>query len=179
MPKLTLTGMASFGNWRYSDDFTADVYDDSQNFLEKRTLYLNDVKVGDAAQTTFSLGAEYEIIKNLGINVSYYYADNLYADFNVGSDNSILSEGNEAWQLPSYSLVDAGLFYRFNLGGVGVTWRLNMNNLLDEEYMSESDTNILYNSSTDAEEIGTNGSPNNRVYYGFGRTWNTSLKISF
>jgi outer membrane receptor for ferrienterochelin and colicin len=179
LPRLTVTGMFSMGNWRYTDDFTADVYDDDQNLLESRTLYLNDVKVGDAAQTTFNIAAEYEIIKNLGINLSYYYAGNLYADFNVGSDNSILTPGNEAWELPSYGLMDLGLSYRFKLGDVGITWRLNVNNLLDEEYMSESETNILYNSDTDSREVGTNGSPSNRTYYGFGRTWNTTLKISF
>ncbi|MCI0750290.1 MAG: TonB-dependent receptor, partial [Flammeovirgaceae bacterium] len=183
MPKLTLNGMVSIGNWRYTNNFDANIYDASNVFLGDTTLFLKDFKVGDAAQTTMSLGAEYEIIKNLNLNATYYYADNLYADFNVGSDNSILTPGKRAWQLPTYSLVDVGLSYRFKLGGVGVTWRFNVNNLFDEVYMSESDTNILFdsNNATDSSEgvVGTNGSPRNRVFYGFGRTWNTSLKISF
>lgn len=176
---LSLNGMASFGNWRYTDDFSASVFDDDQNFLGERFLYADGVKVGDAAQTTFSVGAEYELFKNLSLSASFYHAEDLYADFNIGSDVSFLSPGNEAWQLPAYDLVDAGIAYRFKLSGVNVTWRVNFNNLLDEEYLSESDTNIVFNRDLDTREIGNNGSPRNRVYYGFGRTWNTSLKISF
>lgn len=181
--KLSINGMVSVGNWRYTDNFEADVFDDNQVLLDTRTLFLKDVKVGDAAQITMSIGAEYEIINRLRVNASYYYADNLYADFNVGSDNSILTEGNEAWKLPSYGLVDLGASYRFQLGKTSITWRVNVNNLLDEEYMSESDTNILFDSNNGTDSsfgvVGTNGSPRNRVYYGFGRTWNTSLKVSF
>ena len=177
--KLTLNGMASMGNWRYTDNFGATVFDENQNSLGERFLFLKDVKVGDAAQTTFSLGAEYEVIRNLSISASYYHAADLYADFNIGSDGSILAPGNEAWMLPAYNLLDAGISYRFTLGDVNVTWRLNVNNVLDEEYISESDTNILYLPDTGVREIGNNGSPQNRVYYGFGTTWNTSLKVSF
>lgn len=177
--KLSLNGMASIGNWRYTDNFSATVYDDNQNSLGDRFLYVKDVKIGDAAQTTFSLGGEYEVIQNLSISTSYYHAEDLYADFNIRSDVSFLSPGNEAWQLPAYDLLDAGIAYKFKLGGVKVTWRLNVNNVLDEKYISESDTNILYNSDVDARQIGTNGSPRNRVYYGFGRTWNSSIKIGF
>lgn len=177
--KFTINGMASIGNWRYTDDFGATVFDDDQNSLGERFLYVKDVKVGDAAQTTFSLGAEYELLRNLSISASYFHADDLYADFNIGSDVSLLSPGNEAWKLPSYNLLDAGIAYRFKLWDVNITWRLNVNNVLDEEYISESDTNILYRSDTDIREIGNNGSPQNRVYYGFGTTWNTSLKVSF
>jgi iron complex outermembrane receptor protein len=176
---LSVNGMASFGNWRYTDDFGASVFDDDQNSLGERFLYARDVKVGDAAQTTISIGADYEVTKNLGLSASFYHAEDLYADFNIGSDVTFLTPGNEAWQLPAYNLVDAGISYKFNLGDVKVTWRLNINNLLDEEYISESDTNILYSSDLDAREVGNNGSPRNRVYYGFGRTWNTSLKVSF
>lgn len=176
---LTLTGMASFGNWRYTDNFGASVFDDDQNFLGERFLYVDDVKVGDAAQTTFSLAAEYNVRKNLGLSMSFYHADELYADFNIGSDISFLTPGGSAWKLPAYSLLDAGVFYKFGVGGANVTWRLNVNNVLDEAYLSESETNIAYAPDADVREIGQNGSPRNRVYYGFGTTWNTSLKIGF
>lgn len=175
---LSLNGMASLGNWRYTDDFSASVFDDDQNLLGERFLYTSGVKVGDAAQTTFSLGAEYELIKNLAVSASFYHAEDLYAEFNIGSDVSFVTPGNEAWELPAYDLVDAGVSYRFQISGVSLTWRFNVNNLLDEEYISESDTNIVFNADLDARQIGERGSPRNRVFYGFGRTWNTSVKIS-
>lgn len=188
--KLTFTGMASLGNWRYTKNFTGDRFDENNVFLDTRTLYTKDSKVPDAAQTTFNIGAEYEIIKNLNFYGSFYHADKLFADFNIASDNSFNEapspgEGaNQSWELPAYSLLDAGVSYRFKLGGVGLVWRININNLLDETYISESDTNTLYDptNAVDAAngKIGsTDGSKRNRVFYGLGRTWNTGIKVIF
>lgn len=178
--KLNITGMASFGNWRYTKDFSATIYDDSQNVLGTLDLFMKDVKIGDAAQTTIGLGAEYEIIKGLGITVDYYLADNLYADFDVANDASFLTPGNQAWKLPSYSTVDASVSYGFKVGSLDFKWRFRMNNILDNNYIAESSTNRLYNSTDpNDKEYGTNGSINNIVYYGFGRTWNTSLSVKF
>lgn len=177
--KLNLTGMASFGNWRYSGDFSASVYDNGQQFIGTLDLFMKDVKIPDAAQTTLSLGADYEIIKGLKIYGNYYHADKIYADFNVATDQTFLTAGNQAWQLPSYDLVDAGASYAFKVGTVDMIVRLNINNLFDREYLSESETNILFDPSTEAAQIGNNGSTRNVVYYGLGRTWNAGLKIKF
>lgn len=186
LAKLTINGMASIGNWRYTDNFSGDRFDQNNVFLDTRTLYMKDVKVPDAAQTTFSIGADYEVIRNLSIYASYYYADKIFADFNITSDRTFDAppaageDANQAWELPAYSLVDAGLSYKFNVGGLDITWRFNLNNVLDEEYIAESDTNIVYDPEhANDREIGENGSVSNRVYYGFGRTWNTSVKIRF
>lgn len=168
-PKLGIRGMASIGNWTYKDDVTATVFDDNQDLLGTSTLFLDGVKVGDAAQTTFSIGANYEAVKGLRINASYYYAANLYADFDVADDDTFFTDGASALELDPYGLVDLGLSYNFTLGGIESTFRVNVNNVLDEIYISESDTNI-----TAAEDF-----DRNRVFYGFGRTWNAGLKFRF
>ena len=49
---LMLEVMFSLGDWRYSDNVNVNVYDDDRNLLGDTILYLNNVKVGDAAQTT-------------------------------------------------------------------------------------------------------------------------------
>ena len=129
------------------------------------TIYAKDLKVGDAAQTTFSLGASYQIIDGLRIYADYYLADNLYADFDV-LDDQFLSPGGEVLKLPTYSLVDAGISYNFDLGKTDATLRFNMNNVFDKWYISELDTN-----NPDLLQ--------NKGFVGFGRTWNTGLKIRF
>lgn len=179
VPKLNLTWMASFGNWKYSDDFSASVFDDSQQLIGTLNLFMSDVKIPDAAQTTISLGADYEVIKGLRVYGNYYYAGQIYADFNVATDATFLTSGNQAWQLPSYDLVDAGASYSFKVNGLDMTVRLNINNLLDKEYITESETNILFDPGTESIEIGNSGSTRNVVYYGLGRTWNAGLKIRF
>jgi len=57
---------------------------------------------------------------------------------------------------------------------VNVTARINVNNVLDETYISEMDTNIQDDPNTDRNEL-----YDNRGLFGFGRTWNAGLKFSF
>jgi iron complex outermembrane receptor protein len=177
--KFNITGMASFGNWRYSDDFKASVFNDSQQLIGELDLFMKDVKIPDAAQTTFNLGADYQVMKGLKVYGNYYYAGEIFADFNVATDASFLNPGTQAWKIPSYNLVDAGASYAFTVSGVDMVIRLNINNVFDNVYITESETNILFNPSSEAEKIGDNGSRRNVVYYGFGRTWNAGLKIKF
>lgn len=179
--KLDLNGMLSLGNWTYTSNIEARVFDDEQNFLGSETLYLEDVKVGDAAQTTLSVGATYEAITGLRIYGTYYHADDLYADYDLADEGTFTEAGSQAWKLPAYDLVDLGVSYNFPIGGLDATVRVNVNNVFDEEYISESDTNILYDPANDSEDMQfvNGGSRANRVFYGFGRTWNAGLKVSF
>jgi len=45
-----LKGMVSIGDWKYTKDFDAELFDDNQQSIGTGTLYLKDAKVGDAAQ---------------------------------------------------------------------------------------------------------------------------------
>jgi hypothetical protein len=184
--KLRINGMFSLGNWRYTDNFSATWVPEDQEYRDQSrelVLYMTDVKVPDAAQTTFSLSADYELIRRLRIFASYYYADRVYADFDLATDESFLTPGNQAWKLPSYGLADAGIYYGFVLGGLDVTVNVNVNNLLDTKYISESETNIMYDpdNATDTEwgVYGDNGSVRNIAYWGFGLTYNAGIKIRF
>ena len=52
----------------------------------------------------------------------------------------------------------------------------NINNLLDETYIAESNSNI----HADADSTTWNGvDTRNSVWFGFGRTWNASLTYRF
>lgn len=69
---------------------------------------MKDVKIPDSAQFTLASSAEYEIISSLDVNLSYYQASNVYADFDISDDDSFIITGNLAWELPSYGLLDGG-----------------------------------------------------------------------
>ena len=172
--KFELNGMLSIGNWEYSNDFNARGTNLDTNTPEgEATFYLDGLKVGDAAQTTLNIGAVIKPIGGLRIYADYYFADNLYANYDV-EDEQFFSPGGEVVQLPSYSLVDAGASYKFDIQGVGVQFRVNVNNVLDTEYISELATNIPDDPSTSINEF-----YNNRGIFGFGRTWNAGIKIMF
>ncbi len=167
IPALNITGMLSVGNWEYADNFTAKGTNvETQQPEGEFLVYGKDLKVGDAAQTTFSLGANYEIMSGLKVYADYYIADNLYANFDI-DDSSFLSEGAEVIKLPSYSLVDAGISYSFPISSYKATVRFNVNNLFDEWYISELFTN-------NADDL-----LSNKGFVGFGRTWNAGVKFDF
>lgn len=178
--KLSINGMASIGKWEYSSNFTGNLFnldnnDALQDFPDNKiTLFADGVKVGDAAQTTFALGANYEPVYGLKVYGNFYYADNLYAQFNILEDQ-FKKEGGQVAKLPSYSLVDAGVSYTVNMRKMQATFRVNVNNVFDEIYVAEMFTNVIDDPNTAENEFYTK----NQGYYGFGRTWNAGVKISF
>ena len=171
--KLKFKGMLSIGDWRYTKDFEAQLFDNSNNPIGTGTLYTKDAKVGDAAQFTSYVEADYRMGK-FNLDLGYRFVDGLYADYNIANDSEFSKPNNRgALKLPSYGLVDLGLTYQ--IGG-GLSLRANVNNLLDTEYIAESNTNI----HTDAGDTTWNGvNVNNSVWFGFGTTWNASLKYRF
>ena len=176
---LTLTGMVSLGDWRYTDNFEAEVFDDQNNPVEGQqfTLYTEGAKVGDAAQVTANLGLDYRVTKGVNVDLGYRYVDGLYADYSINS-SAFLSEDNlGALKLPSYGLADLGLTTRFDLFGNNATFRVNCNNLLNTTYIAESNTNIHTDENTEYTWNGVDS--RNFVWFGFGRTWNATLKYTF
>ena len=172
---LKFRGMLSVGDWRYTKDFTSELFDANQQSVGTGTLYLKDAKVGDAAQLTANLSADYRIGKT-NFDVSYRFVDELYADYNIVDDVFKTPDNPGAVKLPSFGLVDAGVTTNFKLFGNNTSFRVNVNNVLDTTYIAESETNIHATSTSDT----WNGvDVRNSVWFGFGRTWNASLKYRF
>jgi hypothetical protein len=173
--RLSFNGMLSVGDWKYNNNFTARGQNiDTQQPEGEFTIFADGLKVGDAAQTTFSIGASWEFVRNFSIYGDFYNASNLFARYDV-NDDQFLMPGGEVVKVPSYSLVDLGLSYKFDMGNsLRAVLRFNMNNVLDEEYVSELVTNIVDDPATSENEF-----YNNRGIYGFGRTWNAGFKLYF
>ncbi len=176
---LRILGMMSTGNWEYGSTVSATYFDDNQNVISdingvvaEETLYLDGVKVGNAAQFTARLGLEYKILKDFSVDISQRYIDRLYARINAEDFNSI--DHNGSLELPGYALMDAGLSYKLNLkNSNSINFRLNVNNLANTEYIAESATNYFGNDTY----MGVDTS--NKVFFGFGRTWNASVRFQF
>ncbi len=182
--KLDIKGFASIGNWEYKGESTTRQTDENQNLLTETVVDVDGGKVGDAAQTTWGLGAKYEIVKRFSIDADWRNYYNLYSNVGAVKDNL---------ELPSYDLVDTGISYKMLVGKDkkdNIIFRLNINNLFDEVYLSELTSNIKttdnINSSNPA--LGTyqsngrvyNGiADGNQGYFGFGRTWNIGLRYNF
>lgn len=175
LSELKITGMLSAGDWRYTKDFTSTVFDANNVEIGSGTLYLQDAKVGDAAQFVGFLGADYRL-SYFNFDLAYRYVDGLYADYSV-TDQIFTEEDNPgALKLPAYGLLDAGISARIDLFGNLAIFRFNMNNVLDKTYISESETNIHADENSETWE---GIDVMNNVWFGFGRTWNVSVSYNF
>ncbi len=169
---LRIRGFVSFGNWRYKGDAVTRVADEEQNIIEETITDVDGGEVGDAAQTTFGLGADWRITERFSIDADYRYYADLYS--NVGAVKENL-------KLPSFGVMDFGASYRLPIGQKtnNLYFRGNINNLFDTNYISELSTNI---ESGDSNANGSNYygvDSANRGFVGLGITWNVSIRYNF
>ncbi len=187
--KFRVNGMFSYGNWEYSGNANSTLYNNSNVELSKALLYLDKVKVGDAAQMTASFGASYEVLKRVTLDANYNYSNHLYAA--ISPDKFTKEDNKGSLELPSYGLIDAGFSYKMLVGAKkdkSVNFRINVNNVLDKIYIAESRTNIFaddFVSGTSGPTYTSAGktydgvATANSVFFGFGRTWNFTLNYDF
>ena len=173
---LKLSGMLSVGDWKYTKDFEATLFDDNQEEIGTGTLYTKDAKVGDAAQLVAYTAADYKLGKALSVDLGYRFVDGLYADYSITDSDFTEPDNAGALKLPSYGLLDAGITGRFSLFGQDASLRVNVNNALNTTYIAESNSNIH---ATDLSETWNGVDTRNYVWFGFGRTWNATLKYEF
>lgn len=178
--ELSITGFASLGDWTYSANPIQSLFDastlDPVEGLTNTVSYIEGEKVGNAPQTSFNLGAEYDILNNLSVDADWYYYADLYAGIDpISFTNPDAS--NQIIKLPSYDLVRIGASYVLPLEGrSSLNFRANVDNLFNEVYLSSLATNRpLENGATTYKGINTT----NRGYFGYDRQWSLSVKYNF
>jgi len=164
-----LKGFTSVGDWKYVGELTTLVFDEDRNQIGSGTTEnVDGVNVGGSAQFTAGLGFDYAILENLSIDSDFRFYDRLYAD---------VSPTRGQLQLPSYSLVDAGVSYTFRLNGQkSLNFRANVNNVFNSRFISRlTSANQATSTSTTYKGIDVS----NRGFFGLGRTWNASVRYNF
>ncbi|WP_188652078.1 TonB-dependent receptor [Yeosuana aromativorans] len=164
--KLSLTGMLSLGDWTWDSNATGYVRDEAGNLIgDPVEVFAKGLKVTDAAQTTFALGASYKFLDKTTLYLDYNYASDLYAFYSI---TSITSEGaQDSWKVPAYGLFDLGLNHGFKIGDFDTTITGRINNVLNTLYISDAN-----NGSSNTYEDAS-------VYYGAGRTFSLGVKLNF
>jgi iron complex outermembrane receptor protein len=180
MDKLSINGFVSVGDWQYKGDITTRTADDTGAVVSNGdTSYIDGTKVGEAAQFTAGISADYQILPRLKIGANWNQYDNLYGAADFGSDEFKTDNNRGSIKLPSYDTVDGGLSYKMLLGrddNNSLQFRVNINNIFDEVYIENSRDNIHVDSG-DVAWKGVN--VKNGVWFGYGRTWNVSLRYNF
>ena len=168
--ELSFNGFLSVGDWVYQGEAVTQISDDDRNVSSLETVDYDGGKVGGAAQLSGGLGFAYKISKNFSLDSDWRYYDNLYSDVGAIKENL---------KLPSYNLLDAGLTFKVPLGVDKLKQlkiRGNINNLFDTEYLSSLTTaNFAEAGDTLYDGIAVS----NQGYFGWGRTWNVTLRYEF
>lgn len=169
--QLKLKGFTSIGDWRYVGEVVSRKLDENRNQIGNSTVVdVDGGKVGDAAQFTVGLGVDYTIIDGLSVDSDFRFYDGLHSNVSAVKQNL---------ELPAYALLDMGVSYRLNLGTTkskSLDFRANVNNVLDRRYISELTTNIQ---ATNTSTLYRGIDVRNNGFFGWGRTWNASVRYNF
>lgn len=171
---LTITGMVSMGDWKWKNNLPQlQIFDESQQPVGQPIgpIYMKNVKVGDSPQTTFALGANYDVFSNFRIGLDYNYYADFYSDFDP---TTLLQENLKPWKVPNYSLVDVNAVFKMKIAGLNASLFANVNNLFDVEYISDGYAVFQNVKGTLVSNVS-----NTQVYFGTGRSWTTGLKVNF
>jgi outer membrane cobalamin receptor len=178
---LRIKGMLSLGNWTWTNNASAVVYNDANIAIDTINVYIQDLKVGNSAQKTFSLGTTFYPVKRAFINISYKYFWDNYSDFDPASRTNS-KDRTQSWQMPNYGILDANLAYTISLYdmqvGIPIDMKIKANffNLLDTKYISDAEdnrTNMKQNGIT------LHNAQAAEVWFGLPFRWGLGIEISY
>lgn len=170
---VQFNAMASIANWTWLNNVTGTfVAEETPDTVYTTDAYLEDIKVGDAPQTTVALSTTiYPMTGAYATIVLTRYADN-YTAFDATARNNPAAEGIQPWKIPAYDLVDLHLGYTIpdNIPSADFHIFAHVFNVFDTKYISDSEENQYglndYSASTA------------QVYMGLPRTWNLGFKVT-
>ncbi len=168
--RLRMKGFWSAGDWRYKGDATKRTYNDAGDEITAtpQTLVLDGVKVGGAAQVTAGAGFDFRVYKGLTIDVNGNWFNALYS--NVGASANTIA-------LPHYETVDFGIAYKVTVNKTeSFLVRFNVDNVTNKQFIESASTSIT---ATTASSNWNGVNVDNIVRFGYGRTWNLTLRYNF
>ncbi|MBB6463756.1 TonB-dependent receptor [Flammeovirga kamogawensis] len=169
--KLTVTGMASIGDWKWLNNLeNVIIYDDQQRPVDEVNVYMEGAEVGNSAQTTAAIGVTYEVLPKLKLMGDWNYYGQLYADYDVTKLDDPAYNNTSMYQLPNYNLFDVGASYAFAMAGFNGLVNFKVNNVFDTDYAVQGQQGGL----NETGQTTLNG-----YYMGVGRTYSIGLKMSF
>ena len=185
---LDVTGMFSWGDWRWNGNAKGFYYNGAGQMLAdlksgevvadmanaeqyRANIKMDNIHVGGSAQTTAALGVNVRPMKGLRLSLDWNFFARNYAGYDIDAGQAGMGNEyvvTEPWEIPSYSTFDLSAGYSFDFGKVRATLSGNVNNLFDQEYIADARDGSKHDWETAT-----------RVLYGFGRTYSVRLKFNF
>jgi outer membrane receptor protein involved in Fe transport len=171
LDNLRLNGFMSLGEWQFKDNATQRTFNqDGTQVGTEEEIVIDGFTVGGAAQVTAGINFIYEFLPRTSFDANWNWYNDMY------STGSLV---NPTVAMPSYDTVDLGFSYKMLVGeGTNsIQFRVNVNNVFDEVYLESVNGNQQASSNPADNYEGVN--INNSGRFGYGRTWNTSIRFNF
>ncbi|MGL5731440.1 MAG: TonB-dependent receptor, partial [Bacteroidales bacterium] len=163
---LDLTAMFSFGDWIWMDNVEFTMYDENQKPVGDYNAYIKGVHVGNSAQMTAALGVNWNPFKNLRLSADWTWAGKNYADFDP-TNRTKPEDDVDSWRMPNFATLDLGISYSMKIAGLDARIFGNAYNVTNTNYIADARDGAGHNAATAL------------VYYGFGPTWATGIRVNF
>ena len=178
---LAINFAGSINDWVYTDDVSG-TYKDYTNPDDEieYNYYVKDLKVGDAPQTQFILGATVYPLKGMRAQILGKYYANYYADWDPFSRDDEAVKGEQVWKTPSYSVFDFHFGYELPFETTGASFEVfaHIFNLLDTKYIQDATDNSQYNGYYGENNEYSHTAASAEVFLGLPRTYNIGLLIN-
>jgi hypothetical protein len=171
---LEITGMVSLGDWKWQSNVKGYLFNSNGQPITKSgqvvaipdsvSLNIKGIRVGNSAQTTAAIGLNYQILKGFYIGLDGNFYGRNYANYAINFSDAAVAQ---PWMIPNAVTFDLNAHYHFKIGEYEASLNGTVDNLLDNAYI------------TDAADGADHTWKTAQVFYGFGRTWSTTLKIRF
>ncbi len=178
---VTFTGSLTIADYHYlTNTGAAQSTSSTGATVTQSSLLLKGLKVGEfgtaptAAQTTASAGVDVKVLPQVTIGGNWNYYSRYYATFDP---TKLTAPGYTNYEVPSFSVFDANIVYRFKFAGLDASFIGNVYNVLDTKYIS--DAYELTPPLTPAGQNFVTRTNNLGVFYGAPRMFMTTFKIKF
>lgn len=163
---ISLGGILSLGNWKWKNNVSATLFDDNNTPVDKVNVFADGLYVGGAPQFQAGLYGNANILNTFNLAINWVYYDRIYAAFDPSGRNNP-GDMSQPYRIPGYSIVDLHLYYPFEFINLPAMLTFSCYNALNTEHIIRGEDGADHN----LESF--------RGFWGFGRTFNVMLKLSF
>lgn len=171
----------SVGNWKYQDNPTATYKpDDRAAETETFTLYIDDLRVGDAPQTQVAYAVSLFPVEGFYVRAQGKTFANHWSEFSPFGRQDQSEVGVQPWKAPGYTVVDLHAAYRLGdiLPAAG-DLRIfgNLYNVFDKIYVQDAVDNSGFNGyHADGDRHDADSA---EVFLGIPRSFNVGFEVRF
>ncbi len=163
---FTIGALASVGNWKWTNDVEASLFNDNDVVVDTVKVYASGLFVGGHPQLHLGLFVQAKLLGFTELKLEWNYFDRHYAAFEPsGRQNP--DNRDQSYKLPAVQVVNAYLSFPLSIGENQMQVFAAAYNLFDEIYILKGE---------DGPGHGIEGF---RGYWSFGRNFSFGLKYSF